>query len=244
VTEEERKQWLEWVHLTSVPLCRFAPDESPIETASACLLNYRNRRFILTVAHAVKRGSSDWAIPLCFDERRGTKIYRLSSFLYLVELKRGTTEITDVDYCYAEVPLNIEPTFQRLTPLGPKSEKQDRHIFNQSELIEPHANESYAFSGQVHPELHGTHALVTEPTVYPGLRYTKSEGPFHEFTLPVPHPGHDSFSSCSGAPIVDTQRHLVALVTGGNDVRNVIYGVSLTHYRFAFDFYCDQFRLS
>lgn len=242
MTQEELKMWLEWVHLTSIPLRRFAPDESPIGIASGCLVNYRNRRFILTVAHAVELGSSDWAIELGFDERRGTEIYRPHSFLYLGEMRCRTAAITEVDYCYAEVSMDIEPTFQYLTPLGPKSEKQHRHVFDMSKVAEPQANELFGFSGQVHPELHGTHALVTEPTVYPGLRCTRSEGPFYEFALPVPHPGHDSFRGCSGAPIVDTQRRLVALVSSGDEAKNVIYGVSLSRYRFALDFYCNQIR--
>ncbi len=242
MTQEERENWLGWVHLTSIPLLRFAPDESPIGIASGCLVNYQSRRFILTVSHAVKLGSSDWAIAIGIDEKKGIEIYRPSSFLYVGEMRRGTAAITEVDYCYAEVAVDIEPTFQRLTPLDPKSEKVCCHVFDMSEVAEPQANELFAFSGQVHPELHGTHALVTEPTVYPGLRYTKSEGPFHEFTLPVSHPGHDSFHGCSGAPIVDTQRHLVALVSSGDDAKNVIYGVSLTRYRFALDFYCKEIR--
>jgi hypothetical protein len=245
VTDEEQKQWLKWVHLTSIPLRCFAPDESPVGTASACLINYRNRRFVLTVAHAVRMGSSNWvAIELGFDKSKGTEIYRLPSFLYLGELKRGTGDVTDVDYCYTEIPADIEPTFQHWTPLGPQSEKQTRYIFNQSELGEPNANELYAFSGEVHAERHGAHAVVTQPTVYPGLRYSKSEGPFHEFMLPVPHPEHDSFRGCSGAPIVDMQRRLVALVTRGDVVENIIYGVSLARYRFALEFYCNQLALA
>jgi hypothetical protein len=231
MSREERKQWLEWVLLTSIPIRRYDHDDSPVGTASACLINYRGRRFVLTVAHAVEMGSSDWAIELGFDPRKGTEIYRPSTFLYLGELKRGTGEVTEVDYCYAEVPLDIEPVYQHVTPRGPQSEKQARHIFNQSDLADPSTNEFYAFAGEVNAERHGTHALVTQPTVYPGLRYRRSESAFHEFTLPVPHPGHDSFRGCSGAPIVDTQRRVVALVTGGDDAENIIYGISVARYR-------------
>lgn len=242
MTEEEQKQWLEWVHLTSIPIRRLDPNDSPVGTASACLINFRGRRFVLTVSHAVKMGSCDWVIDLGFDTRKGTEIYRPSSFLYLGELKRSAGEITDVDYCYAEVPLDVEPVYQHLTPRGPQSEKHARHIFNQSDLSEPSTKEVYAFSGEVHPERHGTHAMLTQPTVYPGLRYKRSEGSFHEFTLPVPHPGHESFRGCSGAPIVDTRRRVVALVSSGDDTENIIYGVSLARYRFALDFYCNQIR--
>lgn len=242
MTHEERQEWLEWLQITSIPLRRIAPNESPTGIASGCLVNYRNRRFILTVSHAVKLGSADWVIDLGYDEKNGTDTYRPTCFLYLGGMKRGNVEIVDMDYCYAEVPIDLESVFQLMTPLGPKSGKIHRHIFDIATVTEPDTNELFGFSGEIHPELHGTHALVTTSTVYPGLRYTKSNGAFHEFKLPVPHPGHDFFHGCSGAPIVDTKRRLVALVSRGNEVESVIYGIALSRYKFALDFYCNDIR--
>lgn len=239
---KQQKQWLDWVLLTSIPIRRYAPDESPVEIASACLLDYHDRRFVLTVSHAVNLGSNDWAIDLDFHPAKGTEIFRPSAFLYLNEMKRGTGEITEIDYCYAEIPTDVNPVWQHLTPRGPQSEKIARHIFSEKDIVEPQDSEVYAFSGQVHPERHCTHTLVTQPTVYPGLRYTTSEGPFHEFKLPVPHPGHDSFKGCSGAPIVDTNHRVVALVVNGDISKNTIYGISLARYKFTLDFYCRELR--
>lgn len=240
--KNEQKKWLDWVLLTSIPIRRYAPDGSPIGIASACLLNYQDRRFVLTVSHAVKLGSNDWAIELDFHPEKGTEIYRPSTFLYLNEMKRTTGEITEIDYCYAEIPTDLNPVWQHLTPRGPQSDKKSRHIFSGKDIAEPQDSEIYAFSGQVYPERHGTHTLVTQPTVYPELRYTTSEGPFHEFKLPVPHPGHDSFKGCSGAPIVDTNHRVVALVVNGDISKNTIYGISLARYKFTLDFYCRELR--
>ena len=242
MTPDERNKWLEWVPITSIPLKRLGPDKSPIEFASGCLVNYHDRRFILTVAHAVKLGSSDWVIELGNDEEKGAEFYRPTRFLYPGEMKPGTGEITDADYTYAEVPTNLESTFQLLTPFGPMSEKRCRHVFDLATVGEPDANELYAFSGEIHPEMHASVGLVTEPAVYPGLRYIKSDGPFYQFRLPVPHPGHDSFRGCSGAPIVDTNGRLVALVSSGNIPENVVYGIALSRYRFALDFYCNEIQ--
>ena len=173
-------------------------------------------------------------------QRRGTEIFRPACFLYLGEKRCGIDEIADVDFCYAEVPTNLESTFQHLTPIGPKSEKRLRHVFDLTTIGKPDANEVYGFSGQVHPERHGSHALVTEATVYPGLRYDKSDGPFYDFKLPVSHPGHDFFEGCSGAPIVDTGGRLVALVSSGDKTENLIHGIALSRYKFALDFYCNK----
>ena len=243
MTPDERDKWLEWVPITSIPLKRLRPDKSPFGFASGCLVNYQGRRFILTVAHAVMRGSSDWVIELGYDEeRRETEIYWPACFLYLGEMKRGTNEVAEVDYTWAEVPHNLESTFQLLTPFGPMSEKRCRHVFDLATVGEPDANELYAFSGEIHPEIHESLGLVTEPVLYPGLRYIKSDGPFYQFRLPVTHPGHESFWGCSGAPIVDTNRRLVALVSSGDIPENVIYGIALSRYRSALDFYCNEIR--
>ena len=242
MTPDEQTKWLEWVLITSIPLKQLGSNDSPIGIASGCLVNYRGRRFILTVAHAVKLGSSDWVIQIGDDKEYGTAIYRPACFLYLSEMKRGTGEISNIDYTYAEVATDLNPTFQHLTPLGPKSEKRCRHIFDLAAVSDPDTKEIYAFSGEILPEMHGSLALVTQQTVYPGLRYIKSDGSFYQFKLPVPHPGHDLFQGCSGAPIVDTNGRLVALVSKGDISENVIYGIALPRYTSALDFYCNEIR--
>jgi hypothetical protein len=241
VTPDEQKKWLEWVLITSIPLKRLAPDGLPIGVASGCLVNYRNRKFILTVSHAVELGLSDWVIQLGDDEI-GTEIYRPFSFIYPHEIRRSTGEILNVDFTFAEVAVDIAPVFQHLTPRGPMSERIFRHIFDLTAIGDPELNELYAFSGEINPEVHGTYALVTQPTVYPGLRYVGTDGLSHQFQLPVPHPGHSYFKGCSGAPIVDSRGRLAALVTGGDEERSVIHGMTLSRLKSTLDFYCDGIR--
>jgi hypothetical protein len=239
---DEQRKWLEWVLITSIPLKRLAPDRLPIGVASGCRVDYRNRRFILTVSHAVELGLSDWVIQLGDNEEMGTEIYRPFSFIYPHKKRRGTGEILNVDFTFAEVSTDLEPTFQHLTPLGPMSEKRLRHIFDLTIVGDPDMNELYAFSGEINPEMHGTNALVIQPTVYPGLRYVGSDGSSHQFKLPVPHLGHSYFRGCNGAPIVDSSGRLVALVTRGDEERNVIYGIALSNFKSTLDFYCDNIR--
>jgi hypothetical protein len=77
-----------------------------------------------------------------------------------------------------------------------------------------------------------------EMNVYPGLRFIRTEGEFHIFKLPVSHPGHDHFKGCSGAPIVDMNKQVVALVCDGDPATNTIRSVSTSRYKFAIDFIC------
>lgn len=242
MTPDEQKEWLGWVLITSIPLKRLAPDGLPIGIASGCLINYRNRRFLLTASHAVELGLSDWVIHLGDGGEMGTKIYRPFSFIYPKGIRRSTSELIEIDFTFAEVATDIEPIFQHLTPRGPMSEKRLRHIFDLVAIGSPDKDELYAFSGEINPEMHGANALVTQPTVYPGLRYLETDGLLHQFKLPVPHPGHSYFEGCSGAPIVDSRGRLVALVTSGDEERNIISGITLSNFKSTLDFYCDSIR--
>ena len=50
----------------------------------------------------------------------------------------------------------------------------------------------------------------------------------HYFSLKGKHPGHEEFEGCSGAPILDGDGNVVALVCGGNTYSNTIRGISLS----------------
>ena len=242
MTSDEIDQWLKWIPLTSIPLKRLDQTNSPIEICSGCLVNYHGRRFLLTVSHAVNLGSRDWVIELGNDQQRGAEFYRPARFCYLAGINLSAGEIANFDYAYAEVPIDLQPTFQLLTPFGAMSAKHCRHVFDLAAVAEPDGSQHYAFAGEIHPERHEPLGFVTEVGVYPGLRFIHTIETFHQFRLPVEHPGHDFFRGCSGAPIVDTSRRLVALVSSGNFDQNTVYGVPLSRYRFALDFYCNQIR--
>lgn len=241
MTPDECNKWLDWVRITSIPLKRIGPDNTPIDMASGCFVNYQNRRFILTVSHAVELGSSDWVIELGHDNTKGTEFYRGVRFYYPGEISRGAGGIADADFTFAEVPADLESTFHLMTPFGPMSAKRQRHVFELEVARNPHVDELYAFTGEIHPRPDSS-GLVTQPVIYPGLRYIESTGPYHVFKLPVPHPGHDDFMGCSGAPIIDTKGNLVGLVSGGNIENNVILGVALSSYKSAVEFYCKTVR--
>jgi hypothetical protein len=242
MTADEIDQWLKWTRLTSIPLKRLDQNNYPTEICSGCLINFHDRRFLLTVSHAVNLGSRDWVIELGNDEQSGAEFYRPARFCYLAGINPSVGEIENFDYSYAEVPIDLQSIFQLLTPFGAMSEKHCRHVFDSAAIAEPDRNQHYAFAGEIHPEMHASSGLVTEVAVYPGLRFIQSVGAFHQFRLPVVHPGHDFFQGCSGAPIVDTSRRLVALVSSGNLHENTVYGVPLSRYRFALDFYCNEIR--
>ena len=232
-------EWLEWVNVTSFPLRRLGDSGTPVEFASGCLIDYRGRRFLLSVQHAVGKLSTNWVVDLGQSSTTGMAYYKPNSFNYVAEIKRGESEIRQIDFCYTEVSTDLTGVYQHVTPRGIFDERP-RHIFQTNLDDMPAANEIYAFSGEVKPEQHEPDAIAFEKRVYPGLRYARTEGERHVFKLPVDHPGDDHFRGCSGAPIVDQNRRVVALVCCGDVAEGTISGVSLARYKFAFDFICNM----
>ena len=206
----------------------------PIGIASGCLIDYQNTRIILSVFHATKK-DGNWAIEVKYEPNKGTQIYRPGGFNYLGEMTLGSSKINEVDFSYREVSLDLISYYQEIKPSGQISSERAREVFTPDFTINPNIDEIYGFAGQVMPEMHGETALVTEMCVYPGLKYIATEGKYHVFELPVPHPGHEHFKGCSGAPIIDTKGNVVALVRHGDIDRNVIFGISLNKYKIVLD---------
>jgi hypothetical protein len=234
------REWLEWVLVTSVPLRCLDAADTPVGIASGCLIDYTSRRFLLSVKHAVDRASTDWVIDLGYEHGKGTSIYRLRSFNYVAETVKGSGVIRDIDFCFTEVPNDLVSIYQNATSRG-ISDECPRHVFQTDLSATPDDKQIFAFAGQVKPEIHKMHvasAIAVEMNVYPGLRFIRTEGEFHIFKLPVSHPGHDHFKGCSGAPIVDMNKQVVALVCDGDPATNTIRSVSTSRYKFAIDFIC------
>lgn len=241
---EELNNWLQWVLITSIPL-RFLDEAGlPVGIASGCLVDYCGKRFLLSVQHAVKPTSSGWAVEVRYDRTKGTEVYRPNHFNYMGEMKLGSASVRHIDLCYTEVPVDFVSLYQNIVPSGDILDERIRHVFTTGLNYTPSTAGVYAFSGQVFPERIEDAALCTEMRVYPGLSYVGQDGEYYVFKLPVNHPGHGHFKGCSGAPIVDHNQNVVALVCDGDETTNTSRGVSLSRYRIAFDVLCGKFNLA
>jgi hypothetical protein len=240
---EKINSWLQWVLITSIPLRRLDDSNLPVGIASGCLVDYCGKRFLLSVQHAVKPTSSSWAVEVRYDRVKGTELYRPNHFNYMGEMKLGSASVRHIDFCYTEVPVDFLSHYQHIVPSGDILDERIRHVFA-TELNDTPSTESvYAFSGQVLPDRIENTALCTTMSVYPGLRYLNQEGEYYVFKLPVNHPGHEHFQGCSGAPIVDHNQNVVALVCDGDETNNTIRGVSLSRYKIAFDILCENLNI-
>lgn len=235
----EQKEWLRWSVATSIPLRKLSADGGLLEIASGCLVTYGGRKFILSVSHAVSRDSQGWALELGADSQQGTEMYWPNAFLYMGEMQKGSAVLRELDFCFAEIANDVQSIYAHRTPIS-VSDERPRHVFSASEFSEPSAVGMYAFAGEVKPEIHGAFGVVTEMNVYPGLRFIRQEGRYLLFKLPVEHPGHVFFRGCSGAPIVDMDRKVVALVCNGNDSSGEIRGIAISAAVRGLQWYCDM----
>lgn len=222
----EIEDWLQWMLTTSIPLMRLDPSGNVIARASGTMIDFEGGRFLISVAHAVPKDSTGWAIEIGLDPCKGTEVFHVRAFVYPAEFTRSTKNLRELDLCVARVSTGVDPWYEFRTFQG-LFDKRPRHIFKAADLVGPDTSSAYAFSGRVRPERHGTDVFVSEMHVYPGLKFAQSVAEVHEFRLPVPHPGHDAFRGCSGAPMVSTARKVVGFVSSGCEKNNVVRAIAV-----------------
>lgn len=233
----EAQAWLNWVLVTSIPLRRLDENGDVVGHASGALVDCADRRFLLSVGHAVKRGTSGWAIQLGYDSAHGMEIFRPNGFCYVGEFSRSTKQMRELDLCLTEVPRDLGSRYEYRTPWG-LFDQRPHHVFRPNFSAAPDPQGVFAFSGRVRTEQHGANCFASEMVVYPGLKYLRSENEFIVFQLPVSHPGHEAFHGCSGSPIVDRKKQAVALVVDGDIPSNTVRGISLQRCIPALNFLC------
>ncbi|MCX7087791.1 MAG: hypothetical protein NTV00_07030 [Methylococcales bacterium] len=225
LTYSEAQEWRKWILITSIPLVRLDEKNTLAGFASCTMLDHAGSRFIIASEHVVKRESEGWAAVIQQDGNGQLEYYRPNRFTYVGEFNKSTSTLRLLDICVAEVSAELETWYEYRTPRG-LFDKQRHHIFKSESIASPVSGQIYGFSGQVRTEKHGSDA-VSDMAVYPGLAYSHSEGEIHYFKLPVKHPGNEAFHGCSGAPIVDFNRNIVALVVGGDPKTNMIKGIAI-----------------
>lgn len=232
--------------LSSVPLVRLDNERLPTNGASGCLIDYRGKRVLLTVSHATG-DQGNWAIEMKYVPGKGMCNHQLGAMNFLRKLTLSTdsiSEFKDVDFSYVEVPSTLLAYRQEID-VGTSAVKSETQIdvLTPGLLDEPDPEENFGFCGTVllvREHHHGQEYLSGEIRVYDGLRYLRTEEDYHFFELPFQHPGDEHFKGCSGAPIIDSSGRFVALVCGGCENTNEIWGISVKAYKTAIDILVDN----
>ena len=226
ITASEGHDWRQWVCVTSVPLVHLGEGGTVLRLGAGVLICHAESRFILAVEHVVKRDATGWALVVQQDGRGQMEYYRPNFFTYVGEIKMSSGEIRFLDLCAAQISSQLETWYEHRTPRG-LFERLPHHVFDSTDIALPGTDQIYGFSGRVRTEQHGEDTFVSDMVVYPGLTYSHTVGEILHFKLPVEHPGHDAFHGCSGSPIVDFNRKVVALVVGGDIPSNTVHGIAI-----------------
>ena len=223
---------------SSVPLRRLDNNNLPTGFASGCLIDYSEKRILLTVSHATQ-DQQRWAIEIKYDANtRKTISYQVGAMNFLTSFSLKTQKVKDIDFSYAEVPANIQAFRQEVDEMGNIHNEVPIHVYQPNFEAVPNKKDKYGFAGTIKPciEQHFNQTIVSsEFRIYHDLEYIRQEDEFYVFRLPIKHPGHDHFRGCSGSPILNEQGDIFALVCHGVEETDEIYGISLKKYKIALD---------
>lgn len=240
-TRHRTELW-KFMQTTSVPLRRITAEERPNAFGSGCLLRIKERLFLLSALHVTGSGEKDasgrWMLQLNYNEKTmRTEVLWLPP---LWSVARVTNAEISVDLSFAPIHSDIDCRFQHWTPANGCVDDRPRHVFDIGDICRPKEDQTYGFAGEVLPEfITDVKALVTEHHTNIGLIFSRTEGDYHYFRLRAGHPGHARFQGCSGAPIVDEHRRVVALLCGGCSTSSEVWGVDLGFYQVALKRACE-----
>lgn len=243
------------LEVSSVALAKINEVNLPEGFASGCLMDYHGHRLLLTAAHAAHEGPS-LALALGWDPAlRRVKLWRFGGLNFLARGQLGTgmkleeMKIAAVDFAYVDVPPEHQPRLEKIdSQTGNIIESRACTIWPASAIAAPKAGVRYGFAGNTMPSLED-HTLIaadvkfcfTELRVCFPLSFVGERGDLLAFRLPVEHPGHEYFHGCSGAPIIDEEGRVVALVCEGSIEDSMIYGIWLRRYQVALDVHIGRF---
>lgn len=226
VTPEQGHNWRDWLLLTSIPLVHIGANDQVLAFGSGTMLDFEGQRFLVTAGHVAKIDSNGWAVVVQQHSDGCLEYYKPNAFFHVGEGRRSTSSLRMLDLCIAQARPGLETWYEFRTPRG-LFDRRPHHVFDVAVLANPEQDQIYGFSGRVRTEMHAQQIYASEMTVFPGLTFFKTEEEEHVFSLPVTHPGHEAFRGCSGSPMCDFSRRLVAIVVRGSEDDNTIYGVAI-----------------
>lgn len=230
--EKEKLEAL--IKYSSFPLRKLNASNIPIGVASAGIIKYKGKIFLLSVQHAFKDGR--WAVEERYEPGNGTKLRFVGNvnFLKRADLSRPNQDFKDIDFVYKIIDGTYKSHFQEINQHGEIISEVEREPITTNLNSAPDSLHLYGFSGNTEVQLKNG-VLTGIYRTYLDLKYVGDNGDFHMFELPFAFPGNEYFKGCSGAPIVDNDGNLVSLVCGSPSGSNNIYGISLSKFKIALD---------
>lgn len=214
----------------SHPLCQINDDNAPCGYASACLVDCRGVRYLLTVSHAAGNNGR-WALEIGYDEAVGkTRLQPLGGWTFIASAKLKAsgafTKPRAIDFALCRLPSGVVSYKQEITPLGKVISEEPLRAFDISDIVAPDQGESYSIYGLVEPNLYAGNLTRTR-TGATNMKYTGTADGLHRFQTPVPYRSYKEFQGCSGGPIMDSKGRLAGLVVEGDKHKTAIMGLDI-----------------
>ena len=206
-------------------------EDRPVGLGSGCLIRTEGELVLVGVQHVVDNAKR-WCIHLRIVPGRGSELYGFGAPTYFKRFSADDAEMLDLDFFAVVVPGELQPVHEEVKGLHSISNPIPKRIFLLSDIARPEQDERYSFFGAVAPNVTGAF-LELKPESEENMGFVE-ERPEHLLVqLAGPHKDDAVYNGCSGAAIVDLKGRLVALVIGGSESANLIFGVPLHRYRSA-----------
>jgi hypothetical protein len=210
-------------------------NKNKITLASGVIIQFKKRHFLCTAEHFVNNQAGVIGIINCKNEDGEYEIYKLTNFRFSVIIEiEDEMDIEDIQYCILNPTksgklldiaiselYDINAFFQTEVKILDNEigefiiEEGKKNIINIDNINEIIVNEEFSFFGRIQPELRDKELLFREQ-LFPGLTFKGQGKYYYEFDLGESIKDGNRFRGCSGAPILDTNGNLVAIVTHGS----------------------------
>lgn len=228
---------------SSLHLIVVKPDNiEPVGFGSGCIVKYKSRYFLLSVAHVTDLEGLATCIETNLPtEGRGSQLYSVGAMSYYDEYKllpsvdvstiKTIEELLDVngktlDITFCEIKEQVELLQPEWDFGGFKIEKGEKVLLNLEEAGEPENGKLFGLCGRIRQDVTGAY-IKSQPTLKLGLEYKGIRGREHVFLTPEIIKDADDYRGCSGAPILDEDGKLVALASRILKGSRLLYGFSI-----------------
>lgn len=205
-------------------------DHSPVGVASGFLVSLEGATYLISAGHALDKGG--WVIEtdMVVESECRTCCIPVNGAWIIKRFTFGKSELESVDISWAKIDFEA---FQKSVAGNKKiSGKPFEFMVYQGPFgqnPQPHTPYIYASQNRVMVyEALGKRHLEREPSYEFEMEYTgrKTKDGLFVFSIPD-HKGHPHYKGASGAPIIDPTGQIFAILVGGCEISDELYGYPL-----------------
>lgn len=212
---------------SSLHIIMTGADKLPVDYGSGCIVKYRDKQYMLSVAHVTNiKGASacietnealvnDESPLYCvgavsyFDQYKiDLDLLKKPGFTFEDLLSKSKGKTLDIAFCNINEELNLQ---QKEWDFKAFKIEAGRKIYLDMDNTDiPKEGKLYGLCGRVRQKLSGK-VLRMQVTAKLNLQFQSQVGDFYRFRAPEIITDRDDYGGCSGAPILDEDGALVGL---------------------------------